>query len=158
MRVSVGPGILVVRDAAVGLRALGLVMLATGAAMLASGGAVAGVLLAVGGLLLAVAPRVHTAVFDLAAGTLLLRSRGAFGGDAAAVPLEEVASVEVDETADSDGEAVHLLVVRLRDGSTRPLPPSLCSRAKLLRVAADVRRFLGLRSAPLHEHGADPRG
>jgi hypothetical protein len=37
---------------------------------------------------------VHTAVFDLAAGTLLLRSRGAFGGDASAVPLGEVASVE----------------------------------------------------------------
>ncbi|HEV2733184.1 MAG TPA: hypothetical protein VGV85_00050, partial [Longimicrobiaceae bacterium] len=76
MRVRVGPGVLVVRDAAVGLRALGLVMLATGAAMLASGGAVAGALLAAGGLLLAVGPRVHTAVFDLAAGTLLLRSHG----------------------------------------------------------------------------------
>ncbi len=158
MRVSVGPDVLVVRHAAAGLRALGLVMLAAGAGVLASGRTVAGALLAAVGLLLAVAPRVHTAVFDLAAGTLLLRSRGVFGGDAAAIPLGEVATVEVDETADSDGEAVQVLVVRLRDGSTRRLPPSLCSRARLLRVAADVRRFLGHRVAPLHEHGADPRG
>jgi hypothetical protein len=103
--------------------------------------------LAAGGLLLAVGPRVRTAVFDRAAGTLLLRSRGVFGADAAAIPLAEVASVDVDETADSDGEAVHRLVVRLRDGSSRPLPPSLCSRAKLLRAAAEIRRFLEPRAA-----------
>ncbi|MEW5926785.1 MAG: hypothetical protein AB1941_04845 [Gemmatimonadota bacterium] len=148
MRVSARPGVLVVRDAALGLRALGLTMLATGAAMLPSGGAVPGGVLAAGGLLLAAGPRVRTAVFDRTAGTLVLRSRGLFGADAAAIPLSEVASVDVDETADSDGEAVHALVVRLRDGSTRPLPPSLCSRAKLLRAAAEIRRFLDVRPAP----------
>lgn len=147
MRVSAGPDVLVVRDIALGLRALGLVMLAAGAAMLPSGGAVAGAVLAAGGLLLTAGPRVRTAVFDRAAGTLLLRSRGLFGADAAAIPLGEVASVDVDETADSDGEAVHRLVVRLRDGGTRPLPASLCSRAKLLRSAAEIRRFLGHRAA-----------
>lgn len=140
VRVSAGPDILVVRDAAVGLRALGLVMLA-------SGGTVAGALLAAGGLLLAVRPRVHTAVFDLTAGTLLLRSRGVFGADTAAIPLGEVASVDVDETADSDGDAVHVLVVRLRDGSTRPLVPSLCSRAEMHRATSAICRFLEL---PLH--------
>jgi hypothetical protein len=146
--VSARADVLVVRDAALGMRAPGVAMLAAGAVMLPSGGAVPGAVLAAGGFLLAVGPRVHTAVFDRAAGTLRLRSRGVFGHDDAAVPLDEVASVHVDGTLDSDGEAVHLLVVRFRDGSTRPLPPSLASRARLHRAAVEIRGFLGLRAAP----------